>query len=115
MALPAQGLSACFLCHQRNGREQRRDIQPIAVSCVFSSRNSVVLPKRQRSIPSARRFAIIRAMNKRQLTPLDRLLASANNALRTVATPAGGPPAKIRRKNIIDADLNADRKATPPA
>ena len=28
-------------------------------------------------------------MHERQLTPLDRLLASANNALRTVATPAG--------------------------
>ena len=49
-------------------------------------------------------------MEKRQLTPLDRLLASANNALRTVATPAGRSARDNPAKNIIDADLNSDQK-----
>jgi len=49
-------------------------------------------------------------MEKRQLTPLDRLLASANNALRTVATPAGRSARDSPAKNIIDADLNSDQK-----
>ena len=57
------------------------------------------------------RFAIIPCMEKRQLTPLDRLLASANNALRTVATPAGRSAARDNpAKNLIDADLNASQK-----
>jgi 3-demethoxyubiquinol 3-hydroxylase len=49
-------------------------------------------------------------MEKRQLTPLDRLLASANNALRTVATPAGRSARDNPARNIIDADLNSDQK-----
>jgi len=49
-------------------------------------------------------------MEKRQLTPLDRLLASANNALRTVATPAGHTARQNPAANIIDADLNASQK-----
>jgi ubiquinone biosynthesis monooxygenase Coq7 len=49
-------------------------------------------------------------MEKRQLTPLDRLLASANNALRTVATSAGRSARDNPAKNIIDADLNSDQK-----
>jgi ubiquinone biosynthesis monooxygenase Coq7 len=49
-------------------------------------------------------------MERRQLTPLDRLLASANNALRTVATPAGRSARDNPAKNIIDADLNSDQK-----
>jgi len=49
-------------------------------------------------------------MEKRQLTPLDRLLASANNALRTVATPAGRSARENPAENIIDTDLNASQK-----
>jgi ubiquinone biosynthesis monooxygenase Coq7 len=49
-------------------------------------------------------------MEERQLTPLDRLLASANNALRTVATPAGHTARQNPAANIIDADLNTSQK-----
>ena len=49
-------------------------------------------------------------MNNRKLSPLDRLLASANNALRTVATPAGRSARENPAANIIDADLNAPQK-----
>ena len=49
-------------------------------------------------------------MNKRQLTPLDRLLASANNALRTVAMPAGHSARANPAANIIDAELNDSQK-----
>jgi len=49
-------------------------------------------------------------MNTRQLTPLDRLLASAGNALRTVATPAGHSARANPAANIIDADLNDSQK-----
>lgn len=49
-------------------------------------------------------------MEKRQLTPLDRLLASANNALRTVATPAGRSARENPAAHIIDADLDARQK-----
>ena len=56
-------------------------------------------------------LAIIPHMKTRQLTPLDRLLASANNALRTVATPAGRSAARDDpAENILDADLNASQK-----
>ena len=56
-------------------------------------------------------LAIIPHMKTRQLTPLDRLLASANNALRTVATPAGRSAARDNpAENILDADLNASQK-----
>ncbi len=57
-----------------------------------------------------RRFAILDAMEKRQLTPIDRLLASANNALRTVAAPAGRSARDNPARNIIDADLSDAQK-----
>jgi ubiquinone biosynthesis monooxygenase Coq7 len=50
-------------------------------------------------------------MEKRQLSPLDKLLAGANNALRTVATPAGRPARTNPSANIIDVDLDAGQKA----
>lgn len=56
-------------------------------------------------------FAIIPYMEKRQLTPLDRLLASATNALRTVAAPAGRPARENPAKHIIDAELEARERA----
>lgn len=49
-------------------------------------------------------------MNSRRLTPLDRLIASANNALRTVAAPAGHSARKNPAENILDTDLNAAEK-----
>ncbi len=49
-------------------------------------------------------------MQKRELTPLDRLLASANNALRTVAAPAGRPARPNPAEHIIDADLDERQK-----
>ena len=49
-------------------------------------------------------------MEKRQLTPLDRLLASANNALRTVAAPAGHAARENPAAHIVDADLSAAEK-----
>ena len=57
-----------------------------------------------------RRFAILGRMEKRQLTPLDRLLASANNALRTVAAPAGRSARSNPARNIIDAELSDAQK-----
>jgi ubiquinone biosynthesis monooxygenase Coq7 len=50
-------------------------------------------------------------MQKRELTPLDRLLASANNALRTVAAPAGRAARPNPAEHIIDADLDERQKA----
>lgn len=50
------------------------------------------------------------AMTTRQLTPLDRLLASANNALRTVAAPAGRSARKNPAEHILDTDMNAAEK-----
>jgi ubiquinone biosynthesis monooxygenase Coq7 len=50
-------------------------------------------------------------MQLRQLTPLDRLLASANNALRTVATPAGRSARPNPAEHIVDAELDARQKA----
>ncbi len=49
-------------------------------------------------------------MHERQLTPLDRLLASANNALKTVAKPAGRSARQSPAEHIIDADLDAKDK-----
>ncbi|MBT8107299.1 MAG: 2-polyprenyl-3-methyl-6-methoxy-1,4-benzoquinone monooxygenase [Gammaproteobacteria bacterium] len=49
-------------------------------------------------------------MEKRQLTPLDRLLASANNALRTVAAPAGRAARDNPAKHIADAELTEPQK-----
>jgi len=56
-------------------------------------------------------FAILPHMEKRQLTPLDRLLASANNALRTVAAPAGRSARDNPAEHIIDADLDARQRS----
>lgn len=50
-------------------------------------------------------------MEKRQLTPLDKLLAGANNALRTVVAPAGRPARKNPAAEIADAELDAKQKA----
>jgi len=50
-------------------------------------------------------------MQTRHLTPLDRLLASANNALRTVAAPAGRPARANPAEHIIDAGLDEREKA----
>ncbi len=50
-------------------------------------------------------------MEKRQLSPLDKLLAGAGNALRTVATPAGRPARTNPSMGIDDADLDAKQKA----
>ena len=45
-------------------------------------------------------------MNTRRLTPLDRLLASANNALRTGAAPAGDASRPYPAADIVDAELD---------
>jgi len=50
-------------------------------------------------------------MQKRQLTPLDKLLASANNALRTVAAPAGHSARPNPGEHIIEAELDARERA----
>ncbi|MGB5630698.1 MAG: 2-polyprenyl-3-methyl-6-methoxy-1,4-benzoquinone monooxygenase [Woeseiaceae bacterium] len=49
-------------------------------------------------------------MKVRQLTPLDRLLASANNALRTVAAPAGRSARPNPAENILDTDMATAQK-----
>ena len=49
-------------------------------------------------------------MQNRQLSPLDRLLASANNALRTVAAPAGHAARPNPASCIADADLSEREK-----
>ena len=50
-------------------------------------------------------------MQTRHLTPLDKLLVSANNALRTVAAPAGRSARPNPADHIIDADLDDREKA----
>lgn len=50
-------------------------------------------------------------MNKRELSPVDRLLAGANNALRTVATPAGRPARDNPAAAIADSDLTTTQKS----
>ena len=50
-------------------------------------------------------------MDKRRLSPLDKLLAGASNALRTVAAPAGRPMRRNPAENIDDADLNLKQRA----
>jgi ubiquinone biosynthesis monooxygenase Coq7 len=50
-------------------------------------------------------------MNTRRLTPLDRLLASANNALRTVAAPAGDATRPYPAADIPDTEMDeAERR-----
>jgi len=50
-------------------------------------------------------------MEKRQLSPLDKILAGANNALRTVASPAGRPARSNPSENVEDAGLDSKQKA----
>ena len=50
-------------------------------------------------------------MLERNLTPLDRLLAGANNALRTIAAPAGRTARENPALNIDDAELNDEQKS----
>jgi ubiquinone biosynthesis monooxygenase Coq7 len=49
-------------------------------------------------------------MQERQLTPLDRLLAGANNALRTIAAPAGRPARGNPATDIAETDLSDKQK-----
>ena len=49
-------------------------------------------------------------MERRHLSPLDKLLIGANNALRTVATPAGHAARSNPAENVADADLDAKQK-----
>lgn len=44
-------------------------------------------------------------MTSRRLTPLDRLLGSANNALRTVAAPAGDATRPYPGESVAESDL----------
>jgi len=50
-------------------------------------------------------------MHHRSLTPLDRLLTSANNALRTVAAPAGRTARDNPARNIAESELSDEQKA----
>ncbi len=50
-------------------------------------------------------------MEYRQLSPLDKLLIGANNALRTVVAPAGRATRSNPAGKIADSDLNAKQKA----
>ena len=49
-------------------------------------------------------------MQDRQLTPLDRILAGANNALRTIAAPAGRPARKNPAAAISEGQLTSKQK-----
>lgn len=50
-------------------------------------------------------------MQGRNLTPLDRLLSGIDNALRTVAAPAGKSPRPYPAAHVDEADLNEQQKA----
>jgi ubiquinone biosynthesis monooxygenase Coq7 len=50
-------------------------------------------------------------VTNRELSPLDRLLAGANNALRTVAAPAGRPARDNPAGTIEESDLSATQKS----
>ncbi len=50
-------------------------------------------------------------VNKRELSPLDRLLAGADNALRTVAAPAGHSPRGNPASGIAESDLTTSQKS----
>ncbi len=50
-------------------------------------------------------------MHSRQLSPLDRLLTGVNNALRTVAAPAGRPARPNPASGVDDTDLTGKQKA----
>ena len=49
-------------------------------------------------------------MRERNLTPLDRLLIGANNALRTIAAPAGRPARINPASDVPEADLTDKQK-----
>lgn len=49
-------------------------------------------------------------MQDRNLTPLDRLLAGANNALRTIAAPTGQPSRENPAVDIAEYDLSEEQK-----
>jgi len=57
------------------------------------------------------RSAILRRMKNRQLSPFDKLLAGAGNALRTVAAPAGRAVRKNPAADLDHTDLDAKQKA----
>ncbi len=50
-------------------------------------------------------------MKTRQLSPLDKILVGANNALRTIATPAGRPTRSNPAEKLSDIDLDDRQKA----
>ena len=50
-------------------------------------------------------------MSQRRLTPLDRLLTSANNALRTIAAPAGRGARSNPGNEVPEADLDENQRA----
>ena len=58
-----------------------------------------------------RHIAIITVMQDRQLSPLDRLLAGANNALRTIAAPTGRAARKSPAVGIAETDLTDREKS----
>jgi 3-demethoxyubiquinol 3-hydroxylase len=60
-------------------------------------------------LASARRYTS--GMEHRQLSSLDKLLIGANNALRTVAAPAGRPARRNPADKIADTDLDVKQKA----
>ncbi len=49
-------------------------------------------------------------MQERNLTPLDRLLAGANNALRTIAAPAGHATRKNPATGVAETDLTDQQR-----
>lgn len=50
-------------------------------------------------------------MNNRELTPLDRLLAGANNMLRTVAAPGGHSARDNPANGVLESRLSTEEKA----
>jgi len=50
-------------------------------------------------------------VNNRQLSPIDRLLSGANDALRTVAAPAGRPARDNPAESIAETELSATQKS----
>jgi len=53
----------------------------------------------------------MRRMQDRYLTPLDRLLAGANNALKTIAAPAGRPARANPAADITELELSDEQKS----
>jgi len=59
---------------------------------------------------AGRRIAILSGMQERRLTPLDRLLAGANNALRIIGAPAGRSARQNPAGDVPDAELGDPQK-----